>query len=490
MKLLGDRLGVAAVLGASVRREGPRVRITARLTDTATGYTLWSHTYDRAPAGIFDTQSDIAEEVVHALLGSIPDGGEALAKRLTPTRNEAAFDTYLQGLQLLRRAVQTAAADQAVARFGQALKQDTGFAKAQAGICRAEIWRFQSQHSPAAFDNAKAACQRAEQMDPALAETDLALGDLYRAAGDPERALQHYRKAAQSPVHAAQAHVGMAKIYATQEHSDLALAEFQRALQLDPGSAGVHAELGYQQFLDGKLPQAVASYRRAVELRPDSAELWGALGSLYIAAGNDAAAEAALEHAIGIEPAVDTLTNLGLLKYQHGDYAEAVALQRQATTLDSGDFMVWSNLAVALRADPASSAADTRQAFTEAAARAESYLKLKPDDARAVAELGLYRANLGDATAARQLVARAEALRGQPDEVALLNAETLALLGDLGAARQRLLASRAAGMAETRIAGNYTFRRLGLVSPTSTAGQPGSTEPPAPHSTAGLSTGG
>lgn len=490
VKALGQRLGVASILTASVRREDQRLRITARLTDTGNGYTLWSHSYDHALAGVFATQRDIAAEVVHALLGAIPGNGEALAKRLAPTRNAAAFDTYLQGLQLLHEANRPAAVDQAIVRFDQALKQDSGFAKAQAGICRAQVWRFEARHSADALELAKAACQRAEQMDPAMAETDLALGDLYRAAGDDERALQHYRKAAQSPVWAALAHVGLAKVHARQQRSDLALAEFQQALQLDPGSAGVLAELGYQQFLDGKLPQAVASYRRAVELRPESAELWGRLGALYMEAGNDAAAAETLEHAIGITPTVETLTNLGLLKYQHGDYAAAVALQRQATALGPEDFMVWSNLGEALSADPASSAAEARKAFAEAAARAENYLKLKPDDARAVAELGLYRVNLGDATMARQLVTRAEALHGQDGEIALLNAETLALLGDLGAARQRLLAARAAGMAETSIDGNHVFRRLGLLSPPPAADKSGSTEPPAPHSSAGLSTGG
>jgi TolB-like protein/DNA-binding winged helix-turn-helix (wHTH) protein/tetratricopeptide (TPR) repeat protein len=484
-RALGQRLGVASILGASVRREGSRVRITARLTDTATGFTLWSHTYDRQLAGIFDTQRDIAQEVVHALLGAIPDGGDRLARRLAPTHNAAAFDTYLEGLQLLRHAVKPEAADQAIARFGQALKQDSQFARAQAGICRAEIWRFQGSHDPAAFGHARAACQRAAQMDPSMPEADLALGDLYRAADDLDRALGYYRRSAQSPALEARAHVGMAKVYAAQGHNELALAQFRRALELDPDNASVHAEVGYQQYLDGKVPQAVASYRRAVELQPDSAPLWGTLGALYMEAGDDAAAQGALQHAIAIEPAVDAVTNLGLLKYQHGDYAAAVVLQRQATALDPGDFMVWGNLGDALRADPASSDADMRKAFTEASVRAERYLQVEPRDARAVAALAFYRVILGDPKRARQLVGRAEALHGQPGEVALLNAETLALLGDLEGARQRLLAARAAGIAETLIAGNYTFRRLGLLSPPPTAGKPGGSEPPAPHSSAG-----
>ncbi|EIM00175.1 hypothetical protein RHOFW104T7_04670 [Rhodanobacter thiooxydans] len=488
-RALGDRLGVASILSASVRREGARLRITARLTDTATGFTLWSHTYDRELSGVFDTQSDIAEEVVHALLGAIP-GDSALSKRLTATRSEAAFDTYLQGMQLLRHPDQPDAADQAIARFGQALKQDRGFAKAQAGICRAESWRFQSQRSPTALDNAKAACQQAEQMDPGAPEVDQALGDLYRAAGDPERALQHYRKSAQAPGQAVNAHVGMAKVYAAQGHGELALAEFQQALKLRPEAAFIHAEIGYQQYLDGKLPLAVASYRRAVELDPKNAELWGTLGGLYVEAGNDAAAAPALEHAIAISPAADTLTNLGLLRYRHGDYAGAVVLQRQATTLTPDDFMIWSNLGMALRADPESRPAEIRKTFEEAAWRAQNYLQVKPDDARAAAELGLYRAILGNPAEARRLALRAEALGGQPADVAMLDAETFALLGDLDQARQRLLAARAAGIPEALIGGNHTFRRLGLLSPPTAAGRPAGTEPPAPHSSAGHSTGG
>lgn len=489
-RVLGQRLGVASILSASVRREGTRLRITARLTDTGTGFTLWSHTYDRELSDIFDTQSDIAAEVVHALLGAIPGEDSALSKRLATTHSEAAFDTYLQGMQLLRHPEQADAADQAIARFGQALKQDSGFARAQAGICRAESWRFQSQRSPTALDNAKAACQQAEQMDPGAPEVDQALGDLYRAAGDPERALLHYRRSVQAPGQAANAHVGMAKVYAAQGHGELALAEFQQALKLRPEAAFIHAEIGYQQYLDGKLLLAVASYRRAVELDPGNAELWGTLGGLYVEAGNDAAAAPALEHAIAVAPAADTLTNLGLLRYRHGDYAGAVALQRQATTLAPDDFMIWSNLGLALRADPDARPADIRKTFEEAASRAEHYLQVKPDDARAVAELGLYRAILGNLPEARRLALHAEALGGQPGEVALLDAETFALLGDLDRARQRLLAARAAGIPETEIAGNHTFRRLGLLSPPTAADRPAGTEPPAPHASAGHPTGG
>ena len=126
-RALGQRLGVAAVLDASVQREGQRVRIRARLTDTATGFTLWSRRYDRELGDVFATQSEIAREVASALVGVLPDAGEGLRRRLAPTRDVAAFDVYLRGLHALASGGDRPAAG---VYFRRALAQDAGFARA------------------------------------------------------------------------------------------------------------------------------------------------------------------------------------------------------------------------------------------------------------------------------------------------------------------------------------------------------------------------
>src|SRR3546814_12329809 len=94
---------------------------------------------------------------------------------------------------------------------------------------------FRSKHSAEAFENAKLACQRAAQMDPTLAEVDLAMGDLYRVSGDSERALQYYRNSSRAPAMRVRAHIGAAQTYAARGQHDLAAKEFQQALQLSPG---------------------------------------------------------------------------------------------------------------------------------------------------------------------------------------------------------------------------------------------------------------
>ena len=72
-------LGVATVLDASVRREGRRIRIHARLFDTDTGYTLWSDSYDREADDVLALQSEIATEVAQALLGVLPAAQPGIA---------------------------------------------------------------------------------------------------------------------------------------------------------------------------------------------------------------------------------------------------------------------------------------------------------------------------------------------------------------------------------------------------------------------------
>ena len=63
------------------------------------------------------------------------------------------------------------------------------------------------------------------------------------------------------------------------------------------------------------------------------------------------------------------------------------------------------------------------------------YAAVKTDDSQAMALLAWYSANLGEEEAARQWLAKAEALRTEEGEVALLAAQTLARLEDGDAAR-------------------------------------------------------
>jgi TolB-like protein/Flp pilus assembly protein TadD len=464
IKALGSQLGVATLLDASVRREGPRVRVSARLSDTRTGFTLWAHSYDRETGDVFALQSDIANEVVQALVGVLPGSGmdsarQALARRLTPTRNVAAYDAYLKGQQKMRVRGNKANPDSAITYFRGALAIDPAFARAQAGICRAEIERFEGARDSAALERAQSACKRASDMDPSLREVSLAMGDLHRARGESDAAIEQYTHALEDPALRADAYLGLAGVASAQGRGDLAVDYFGRARKLRPRDAGVFQQFGYHQYTSGDVPAAIASYRTAVTLQPDDDNLWSSLGGLYQANGNAAQAIAAYERSLEIRPNYAALSNLGSVKYDSGAYEEAAALYRHAAELDGSDFRIWGNLGDALSAS-ADTAAQAREPYLRASQMADRYLKLKSDDAQGFAQLSWYLANLGEGDKARSMLAKAESIATERGEVAFWGAQTMAVLDDLPAARRQLDAARKEGIPEVRIAATPVLRRL------------------------------
>ncbi len=453
------RLGVASVLDASVRREGRRVRINARLSDTRTGFTLWARAYDREASDVLALQSDIASEVVEAMLGHLPGSPQALHARFASTGDMGAYDSYLRGLAELQRPSIEGATERAIAHFRAALQADAGFARAQAGICRAEINRLEAQRDAVAFGRARSACERASAMDPALREVNLAMAEIARVNGEHPQALQLYRQAMEDPSLHADALVGMARTHAATGENGQAMQLFQQAAALRPGDALIYSQLGYHHYLRGELDKAIASYVTATELRPGDSGLWSSLGGLYLSKGDTAQAGRAFSLSLSIEPNVVALSNLGTMKFEQGDYENAADMYRRAAELEPGNYMVWGNLGDALDLLPESKAA-ARDAYRRAARQCADYVAVKADDAYALAALAWYHANLGDAAQARAWLAKAEAADSQAGEVALWGAQVMARLGDEEGARLRMARARREGIPDQRLATLPALRGL------------------------------
>lgn len=475
---VGRTLGVASVLDLHVRRAGKRVRINARLIDTASGFTAWSESYDRELSDVFEVQTEIAQHVVRALLGVLPED-DALARRLAPTRDIAAFDAYLRGLHAGGSGRD---ADRAIAFFRTALKADASFALAQAGICREEIRRLESNRDAARFDLAQDACTAARRLGPGLQAVDLAFGDLYRVQGRHEAAVEQYNKAQADPALRAAAFIGLGRVEAARNRAALARAFFRRAIALRPGDGAAYRELGYQHYVDGEFAQAAAAYRTAASLQPDDSGVWSSLGGIYLAAGDRRRAVEAFDRSLKIKPNYGALSNLGTLEFEGGRHARAAVLYRQAAEFMPDDFRTWANLADALVAQP-KRAVEARQAFARAAELARSYVEVSPGDADARAQLAWIEANLDRPVRARQLVAEAEAIGSQPGEVALWAAQAFARMGDGESARTRVQAARANGASEQRIRSLPWLSQV-LARDASTASPPERVDAPGPGPTA------
>jgi serine/threonine-protein kinase len=107
LRQIGEELGVGYVLEGTVRWEhtgdsSSRVRVSPELIRISDGTNVWAHGYDAVMSGMFQVQSDIAEEVANALHVALAEPEkQAIAAR--PTTNQEAYDYYLQGHAHLER---------------------------------------------------------------------------------------------------------------------------------------------------------------------------------------------------------------------------------------------------------------------------------------------------------------------------------------------------------------------------------------------------
>src|SRR5262249_45799092 len=125
-------LGVRYVVEGSVRKANNRVRITAQLIDTNTGYHMWAQYYDRDSQDVFAVQEEIARRITSALAVKLTKQEEKHMGR-PYTSSEVAWEYFMRGAELWRRFT---ADDNAHARdlFEKAIGLDPEFARAYASL--------------------------------------------------------------------------------------------------------------------------------------------------------------------------------------------------------------------------------------------------------------------------------------------------------------------------------------------------------------------
>ncbi|CAN5872704.1 hypothetical protein BH23GEM9_BH23GEM9_07360 [soil metagenome] len=198
---IGRELGVAHVLEGSVRRSGDRLRITAQLVETATGFHLWSETYDRRLEDVFAIQDEIAGHIANALrltlAGSTRDG----------TSDLEAYDLYLRARTLIYGRT-PAGLVEARRLIDRSLALDPDYPPALAASGELLMLLSDSPNSygdiPEREANAAAriALERALGLDPNLADANAAMGLLFINLKDYAGAEAHLERAlALNPSH-------------------------------------------------------------------------------------------------------------------------------------------------------------------------------------------------------------------------------------------------------------------------------------------------
>jgi TolB-like protein/Tfp pilus assembly protein PilF len=234
---IAQELGVRHLVEGSVRREGERLRVTARLFVADSGQQLWSADYDRSPADIFTVQADMARQIARAIDARLTMEEEARLDQ-APTQDLVAYDLYLRAVEVEQRSPpDKAAITQALAWLDEALARDPNFALAHAMASRLQmtIYWVIGEYDKARLPKAQEHAQRAIELAPNLAEPHLAMA-LYWYWGNREydKALGSLGDALALEPNSASVSFLTGSIYRRLARWDVSISAARRAALLDP----------------------------------------------------------------------------------------------------------------------------------------------------------------------------------------------------------------------------------------------------------------
>jgi serine/threonine-protein kinase len=262
------KLNASMLVEGSVRRQGQRLRVTARLVAVRDGATVWAESYERTTAGVFAIQDEIAQSIAAALRIEARGAGSAAPAVQRPSSLEA-YHLYLRGRQQANMNSAESMA-RAVRYFEDCLRLDANYAPALASLSTAvTIASYYGLIPPGeAWTRARRAALRAIEIDPRLAEAHASLGlSLAWQDWNWSAAEAAFRRAIEAdPRSAVTRGLYAVAVLLPELRLKEAQSEFRTALDLDPLPLFLNFTYAFSLLVDGRPADAVRQYERVLEL--------------------------------------------------------------------------------------------------------------------------------------------------------------------------------------------------------------------------------
>jgi TolB-like protein/DNA-binding winged helix-turn-helix (wHTH) protein len=266
---IARELNVDAIVEGSVVRSAEKVRVSAQLIDGRTDQHLWAESYERDLHEITTLQTEVARDIAISIHATMEPPAASNAHRPTP----AAYEAYLRGRYHLMGKRTPDSMSQSIGAFQEAIRFDPSFALAYAGLADGLISATYVGIVPAqaGMPQAKAAVLKALELDAAAGEAHAALGVIdFEYEWQWDAAGRELRLAVQQAPNYALGHHYYANYLAAVGRVEEALAEIERAHNLDPFSFWIVRDVGRLNYFARRYEPALTALQSALALAPDS----------------------------------------------------------------------------------------------------------------------------------------------------------------------------------------------------------------------------
>lgn len=351
---IARRLNVATVLEGSVQKTGNRLRILTQLIDATDGYHLWSERFDRQMDDIFAIQDEIALAIVDKLkLKLLADEKAALVKR--STENLDAYHLYLRGRHFWNKRFLPGAMQQALEYFQQAIKTDPRYALAYTGLADCHnllgVWQFRAPKD--VFPAARAAAYKALELDGKLGEAHTSLAFMKMLyEWDWLGAEKEFERAIELNPNYAPTHLWYAQYLCAMRRFGEAIAEVERARDLDPLSLSINANVGLVLYWAREYKRAREQLEKTIELDPNFGLTYFYLGFPLLEQNRYKEALAAFQTAVETTGGMPlAVIDLGYAYGRSGEKAKARKVLREVEAQFNDHFvprgaLAWIHLAL------------------------------------------------------------------------------------------------------------------------------------------------
>jgi TolB-like protein/DNA-binding winged helix-turn-helix (wHTH) protein/Tfp pilus assembly protein PilF len=262
---IGRRLNVEGVLEGSVRLERNRIRVTAQLIDTRSGYHVWSDTYEGSLDELLSIQQRIGSATARKLALAIPT-----PRIPAPSLSGELYLAYLEGRYFLAKG-KPETFSKAAEFFKTVISKNPAYARAHSGLADTYYrWALWESFPPAeAFAAARHAADQALALDDGLAEAHASLANIkFQYDWDYAAAEREFRRSiALNPNRADTWHWFSHLLTAIGRFSESEDAS-RRAIELEPFDLPSQNHLGWCHYFAGDFDRAVEQHRKVLELDP------------------------------------------------------------------------------------------------------------------------------------------------------------------------------------------------------------------------------
>ncbi len=267
---IGKQLGVSSVVTGRVLQRGNMIRIGVELIDVGDGWQLWGEQYRRSVDEILFVEDEIPKEIVGHLqqeLGS--DSLEPPYKAQTASLD--AFHLFLKGRHYWNKRTGEALR-KAISYFNQAIETDPAYALAYAGLADCYVplgyWTFLAPQD--AFPKAKAAAEKALQLDRTIADAHSVLGAVNLCFEWQWQQAEHdLKRAIELNPNYPRAHQIYAELLTVMGRFDTAANEAKCAINLDPLAPAAYFAAGLAMYCARQYGQALSQCERALDIDSD-----------------------------------------------------------------------------------------------------------------------------------------------------------------------------------------------------------------------------